>query len=417
MDRGELGAHGSGATQAERVLVRAAMLYRLFGLVQLAVALALDMPRYRHPAGVLGLVAAVSLESAVLAAVMLRRRRLVPWMIAADTVFNAAGLIVGAALTASAYGHTWVYFMYPFSMVGAVGIGLACRRLDQVLGLTVVLAVTYVAAAVGLHHDPGWNAVPNTGAYFANTVVAWAVAAYLRRAGVRLDEVGAQAVARAATLAAEQERLRHARMLHDHVLQTLETLARGDWIADSGFRAHIRAEAAWLRSLVEGFGPGEPDDLAVGLQRLIRDKALMGLQVEFNGTRLRDFGDARTRLGDDAVRALVEAAGEALNNVAKHSGAGSALMRVNVTADRLTLSVLDHGCGFDTATARQGLGLRQSMQTRLREVGGVASIESTVGHGTFVELSVPLLEAAAVPRDASRRPGALEAGDAAPPSD
>ena len=242
--------------------------------------------------------------------------------------------------------------MYPFTMVGSVGIGLACRRLDQVLGMTVVLAAAYVASAVGLHHDPGWNVVPNTGAYFANTTVGWAIAAYVRRAGTRLDDVGAQAVARAATLAAQQERLRHARMLHDHVLQTLETLARGEWIADPGFRAHIGAEAAWLRGLVEGFGPGAQDDLATGLQRLIRDKALMGLRVEFNGTQLRDLGDVRACLGPEAVRALVDAAGEALTNVAKHSGAGSALMRVNVTADRLAVSVLDHGCGFDAATAQ-----------------------------------------------------------------
>jgi signal transduction histidine kinase len=380
---------GSGAAETEKILVRAAVLYRLFGLSQVALAVALDMSRYRYPAPTLGLAVAISVESIAGSLVIVRRHRLVPWMIGVDTGVSMAALVIGAALTAPAYGHTWVFFMYPFSLVSSVAIGLAYRRPGSVLGLTACLAGTYVAAALGLHHDLAWNVLPNTGSYFANTVVAWAVARYVRGAGARLDETSAQAVDKAAALAAERERLRHARILHDRVLQTLETLAHGNWIRDPAIRARVSAEAAWLRGLVEGFVTGGDDDLATGLQQLIRDRTAQGLHVQFNGTQLLELGDARSCLAPAAAHALVEAAGEALTNVAKHSGAGSALMRVTVTADRLAVSVLDHGCGFDVTTAPRGLGLRESIQARLREVGGDARVESAPEAGTFVELSVP----------------------------
>ena len=48
---------------------------------------------------------------------------------------------------------------------------------------------------------------------------------------------------REAMLARDQERLRHARMLHDRVLQTMETLARGQWIADTTLKARVAEEA------------------------------------------------------------------------------------------------------------------------------------------------------------------------------
>jgi signal transduction histidine kinase len=381
----------TGAAETEAMLVRAAMLYRLLGLAQIGLALAFDATKYQYPVATLGLAAAVSAESAVLAAAIFRRRRIVPWMIGADTAFIMAALIAEAPLTAPGLGQTWVYFMYPFSMIASMAIGLAYRRLDQVLGLTTCLAGTYIVGMVVLLHDPSWNAVPNAGSYFANTLVAWLVAGYVRRAGTRLDVLSDQAAERAALLAAQRERLRHARILHDRVLQTLETLTRGEWISDPGFKAHIAAEAAWLRGLVEaGTGSGAADNLSAGLQHLISDKARLGLEVEFNGTQLRHLAEAGQRPGDaEVTQALVDAAGEALTNVAKHSGTSSALMHVSVTGERLTVSVLDHGRGFDVTAARRGLGLRESIAGRLREVGGSVHIESAPGTGTFVELSVP----------------------------
>jgi signal transduction histidine kinase len=258
-----------------------------------------------------------------------------------------------------------------------------------VVAITVALAGAYVAAAVGLHHDPGWNVVPNAGTYFANTIVAYAVARYVRKTGDRLDDARAEAVERADALATERERLRHARMLHDRVLQTLESLTRGDWVSDPDLRTHIAAEAAWLRGLVEGHAMEADGELSTELQRLIRDKAMLGVQVELNASGLREQHTLGKALSPQCTTALVDAAGEALTNVAKHAGTSYALMRVNVAGDRLSVSILDHGRGFDPAAVPAGLGLRESICGRLAEIGGTARVESSPGHGTFVELVIP----------------------------
>jgi signal transduction histidine kinase len=187
----------------------------------------------------------------------------------------------------------------------------------------------------------------------------------------------AHAVADAAKLAQEIERARHARMLHDRVLQTLETLARNQWLADPDLRDHIQGEPAWLRSLVEGTPFHQPGDLLTALDTLLQRKTLTGLRIDFNGTQLRDAVQLRRGLSPQVVEALVDATGEALTNVAKHSGAESAIVAVTVTRRHLTISVLDHGCRFDQTTARHGIGLEHSVSARLADVGGTARIDST----------------------------------------
>jgi signal transduction histidine kinase len=415
---------GSVAAETENMLVHAAVLFRLFGLGQLALAVAVDLPRYHDPAVNVGLALVISAEGIAGSVIIARRRRLIGWMICVDTGLSMAGLVAGAAATAPAYAHTWVFFMYPFTLISSIAIGLTYRRLGSVLGLTACLAGTYTAAAIGLHHDPVWNALPNASSYFGNTMVAWLVARFVRGAGIRLDHASAQAVDRAAALAAERERVRHARLLHDRVLQTMETLARGDWIRDPVMRARVSAEAAWVRGLVEGFVPGGDDDLATGLVQLIRDRTEQGLVIQFNGTALLELGDTRRCLAPAAARALVDAAGEALTNVAKHSGTASALMRVSVTGDRLAVSVLDHGRGFDMAAVPRGLGLRESIRARVEEAGGHAHIESAPGAGTFIELSMPLQRqdaaaagAAAACPDSSRGSGTVNVNEVARPGD
>ena len=55
------------------------------------------------------------------------------------------------------------------------------------------------------------------------------------------------------------------------------------------------------------------------------------------------------------------------------------------------LKVVDDGAGMDPAAARRtGLGLL-GMEERVRELHGELNIESTVGHGTVLHVSIPVL--------------------------
>jgi signal transduction histidine kinase len=79
----------------------------------------------------------------------------------------------------------------------------------------------------------------------------------------------------------------------------------------------------------------------------------------------------------------------AIDNAAKHAGTAQVTVRVWQTADVLHFSVRDTGRGFDRRRTPAGVGIR-NMRDRIATAGGMFTIESTPGHGTRVEGSIPL---------------------------
>ncbi|MER6474849.1 sensor histidine kinase [Streptomyces filamentosus] len=91
------------------------------------------------------------------------------------------------------------------------------------------------------------------------------------------------------------------------------------------------------------------------------------------------------------AQAPVESAGyfavaEALANVAKHSGATSAWVRVGYAGERLTMVVGDDGAGG--AVAREGGGL-DGLRRRLAPFDGTLEVDSPVGGPTTVRMELP----------------------------
>jgi signal transduction histidine kinase len=83
------------------------------------------------------------------------------------------------------------------------------------------------------------------------------------------------------------------------------------------------------------------------------------------------------------------AAREALNNIAKHSGATGVTLHTFIADDVLEIRIEDNGCGFepDYATGGNGLG---NLRTRMQEAGGDCRIETRRRRGTTVFLTLPL---------------------------
>ena len=79
---------------------------------------------------------------------------------------------------------------------------------------------------------------------------------------------------------------------------------------------------------------------------------------------------------------------EALNNVARHSGAKKAWVRLRFGPDRLELEVEDRGAGFPATRPRQGIGL-VAMRERAELLSGSIAFERPVGGGTLVRLNIP----------------------------
>jgi signal transduction histidine kinase len=383
------GRPGSARARTERVLVVAALLFRCTGLIDIAVVIVTPWPGFdnKNAAWLVGL--AVFVESAALAFVLLRAGRFVQRAMWFDVVFVVAAIAANATIIGEVSPFTWTFFMYGFSLPAGVVLGIAYPKYPVALAATTVLAVGYVVSATAYDLDPLPNLIPDTLDYFSNTTVVWLVVTTIRRLAGALDDERAKAVEQAVRHAKIEERARHARVMHDRVLQTLESLSRSDALIDPELRAHVAAESVWVRALVKEDLLDHPEDLLTRLQEVIGRKALLGLRVRLNDSALRRATEVRRGMSDTVVAALSGATEEALTNVTKHAGVDTAVVRVEATDGVVTVSVLDHGCGFDLENSTPGLGLSNSIRARVEAVGGTAHIESSTGAGTYVRLSAP----------------------------
>lgn len=97
----------------------------------------------------------------------------------------------------------------------------------------------------------------------------------------------------------------------------------------------------------------------------------------------------------DRIWALAcEAIGEVLLNTALHSRASSTNAGLKRHSDWLLISVADNGRGGASITPGGALHL---IQERVRNIGGLFSLDSTEGTGTTVTIALPLVEPIATP--------------------
>ena len=93
---------------------------------------------------------------------------------------------------------------------------------------------------------------------------------------------------------------------------------------------------------------------------------------------------------DEPAHALVLAAREAMTNAAKFAGVEGIDVYLEVTDDSISAFVRDRGVGFDRAAVPGGRrGLAESIERRLERAGGRATIVTSPGAGTEVELRLP----------------------------
>jgi signal transduction histidine kinase len=79
---------------------------------------------------------------------------------------------------------------------------------------------------------------------------------------------------------------------------------------------------------------------------------------------------------------------EALNNVARHSRAKQAWVRLRFLPAALELDVEDRGVGFNAGQSRQGIGL-VAMRERAELMGGQVVFSVPAAGGTLMQLRVP----------------------------
>lgn len=219
--------------------------------------------------------------------------------------------------------------------------------------------------------------------------------AFAQQLAVALDN--ARWFMRIGTLAAEQERSRIARDLHDRVGQSLALVG---FELDRGVRnSHDEDSAALLRDLRHKIG-AVVSELRETLYDLRSDvseeRDLVSILTEFlsrvgerSGMRVDFSHETARRLPLQVEREVWRIAQEAVANAERHSGASSLWVSWTTTATDALLVVRDDGSGVAAGTPRRpdSYGL-VGMQERADAIGAMLAISSDPGTGTCVRMEL-----------------------------
>ena len=198
-----------------------------------------------------------------------------------------------------------------------------------------------------------------------------------------------------------REMAEDARVLHDTIINTLSLISRGlrpgiDVAAVCRRAAH---DAAVVRRLAQDAAPpgagewssagdgGRLLDEHGGLARLVATVVNeAALPVVYEGPSEHDLERFESLLPVEASRAIVRAVFELITNAAKHSGAGSVLLRLELGTAGVVITVSDDGVGFGGDPV-PGRGLAESVFRRCAEANVSVSLDSGPGRGTTVTLT------------------------------
>jgi two-component system nitrate/nitrite sensor histidine kinase NarX len=215
-----------------------------------------------------------------------------------------------------------------------------------------------------------------------------------KQIGVAMENAHLYKQAEQTAIAAERNRL--ARELHDAVTQTLFS---ANLIADVIPRIWKRNPEEGLQNLEElrQLTRGALAEMRTMLLEM-RPEALERADIKTLLTQLADAFIGRVRVpvslviqGDCELTHEVKivfyrVAQEALNNIAKHSGARQVDVRLECQPGQMNLFIKDDGLGFDPdSITSEHLGIA-IMRERANSIGASLKIESQPGQGTTAEL-------------------------------
>ena len=309
------------------------------------------------------------------------------------------GALAGlAALACVVYGATWTpLWIYVSAAAGMVLSDAPNRRRKSRLAILGVGACyTFFC----------WLSHTGIGEYLAvllpDLLVGVAMIGF--RMQITLMRELAQARETVAKLAANEERLRLARDMHDLTGQSLSMITlKSDLAAKRLSRLPASAE--------RDAALGDLGDIGLVARQTLHDirEAVSGYRrptlaievitarnaLEAAGVRFDDDAELTLRSGTfdaDEEATLAWCLREAVTNVIRHSGARSCQARLIRGAAELSVEVTDDGRGHQPRDADRGTGLR-GMCERLSAVGGRLSLgpaDGGRGHGFRLTATVPV---------------------------
>ncbi|WP_278314418.1 sensor histidine kinase [Lolliginicoccus levis] len=326
-----------------------------------------------------------------------RRRGWFPrWTIWTDLALVVALLFISSRNVTGADVFSDSNWPVQLALAAAALTAAAFRPWLAATCLAIIAAALLAAAYL---HDNQLDLLAQPTLSVLNGCLWYAVAAhfvrrYLSGQGRILEKIQSEQLRaetqRAASSARATERQTQYRHLHNTVLTTLTAIARGGLDhKTTEVQRRCAAEAAYLRALITN----DPETNIATESRLqnvmsatLADVEALGLEVHVKQHSLPE------RIPGNRCDTLSEAVREALNNVLKHSGTTEAWLTAFADDTSLTVRIVDRGRGFDPATTPRGYGITHAIEANMHDIGGTASIDSSPGDGTIVELSAPLGE-------------------------
>ncbi|MEO1165575.1 MAG: sensor histidine kinase, partial [Chloroflexota bacterium] len=204
-------------------------------------------------------------------------------------------------------------------------------------------------------------------------------------------------------VAAQEERNRLARDLHDSIKQQVFSMSVSAAAAEAHLKTNTDAARAALldvrqsaqeamvemRALLQQLAPAPLEQLGFIESLRQQMEALSyrtGAKIHTEFDRLPD----NELLPIGAQETLFRIAQEALSNIARHARAKHVTLALTVVNNDLTLKITDDGQGFDMDEAERGMGLN-NIERRVSELGGAQlRMQSAVGQGTELTVMLPL---------------------------
>ena len=206
---------------------------------------------------------------------------------------------------------------------------------------------------------------------------------------------------RSTIAAAEAERKRWARDLHDQTLQSLgglrvslvsilgclDAAAKNDQVREA--IEDVETEIGNLRGIISDLRPSLLDDLGLvpAIEAMLDRHREDGLQI----TRRLGLADPESgplEIDPELKITVYRVVQEALTNIAKHARADSAHVSLTRSDGQLLIEVADDGVGFDPATPTGGFGLA-GMRERVYLAGGSFAI-LPADPGTLLRVRLPM---------------------------
>lgn len=207
--------------------------------------------------------------------------------------------------------------------------------------------------------------------------------------------------ARDALAAAQRERNKISRDLHDGSIQSLYAIqlglghTAGKLVAEpvkagselSAVRRELDAVIAEIRQFITAeVATDQPVDFCAVLQALAQ-RARAGTTAQID---VRCDPVVAGRLSGNQAVQLANIAREALSNSLRHANPQQVEIALRPDGEMVVLEIADNGAGFDPkSTRRNGVGLA-SMQSRASELKGRFELQSSPGEGTRIVVRVPV---------------------------